>query len=196
MQRATNYSTSPSPPIKVLEPGLVLLKGALSPDEQIQVSKYAWERGADVNGKGFWMVNENGEKVLNSTNHRGRVYDALSTFSPLVSTLHERCMEQAVSIDNNLNSKPATHVIMLYYKTLLNSPKEGFILWHQDNGENDGNESYPVVSFTIGDAVDFMVAHKKPILGINNTIEDPKNLVHRIKFESGDVLVFGGPSRC
>lgn len=53
----------------------------------------------------------------------------------------------------------------------------------------------PVVSFNIGDSCDFLVNRERPKVNVTHPLSNPANLAHRILFESGDVVIFGGPSR-
>lgn len=176
------------------ESGLLTIKRALSKEEQIALANIALNRGSDPHS-GFWRTDSNGKSILNSTEHRGRIFDSLHTFPALVSDLFQRSVNEAASLDPAIVPKRATHVILLRYQTLKTAPKEGYIPWHRDNGENDGEENYPVVSFNIGDSADFLVNHHKPKLSPQHTLADPQNLGHRIRMDSGDVVVFGGPCR-
>lgn len=176
------------------ESGLLTLKGALSPEEQIQLANIAMARGKDPQS-GFWISHADGKQTLNSTPHRGRIFDAVQTFPTVVSDLFQRSVAQASGLDPMIVSKEATHAIVLHYQTLETPPKEGYIPWHRDNGENDGDESYPVISFSLGDTADFLVSHQKPKLSPQHTLADPQNLGHRIRMDSGDVVIFGGPCR-
>lgn len=175
-----------------MQPGLVHIKQGLSSAEQIKLSEIALKRGGEENG--FWKVNEQGLKVLNQapiSPARGRIFDSLKNFPEIVSELAGRNLEQAGS-----NKKiDATHVILLYYDSLAESLKHGFIHWHQDKDPNDGDEEKPVVSFNIGDSCDFLICNGKPKISSEYPISNPQNLSHRVLFESGDVLIFGGPSR-
>lgn len=175
-----------------LAPGLIHIKGALSREEQIEVAFKTMEIGCSTNG--FWKE-VNGQNILNSTPHRGRMYLKLDAFPEIVSELFTRTLYQAIEQDPTLKFAKATHEIVLYYKTLLEPPKEGYIPWHQDNGENDGEADFPVVSFSLGDACDFLINEQKPRIDHGHPISNPKNLAHRVYFESGDALIFGGASR-
>lgn len=119
----------------------------------------------------------------------------MQSFPPVIAESLQSNLELAVKADPTLRMVQATHLILLYYKTLPDAPKAGYIPWHQDNGENDGEEDFPVVSFNIGDSCDFLINHVKPKVDSSHPFSDPANLAHRVKLESGDVLVFGGSSR-
>ncbi len=180
-----------------LQPGLVLIKSGLEPHMQLQLTNMALEIGSDSD-KGFWKTNEQGQKVLNQAPkapYRGRIFNSLDKFPKFISKLCQENLIRAAQIDPEIKVIAHTHLILLYYQTLPEAPKEGYIPWHQDKDANDGEEDYPVVSFTIGDSCNFCLCNSKPKINLNNPLSNPQNLDHDILFESGDVLFFGGPSR-
>lgn len=180
-----------------LQPGLILIKQGLSLPEQVELTQIAIKLGED-NAKGFWKTDQDGQRILNqapSAPHRGRIFDALANFPPVISQLCETNLRRAQAIDASIKLHQATHLILLYYQTLTEAPPGGYIPWHQDKDPNDGDEDKPVISFTLGDSCDFLVCNAKPQVTRDHPFADPKNLAHRILFESGDVLLFGGPSR-
>lgn len=183
-----------SPRITPIEPGLLVIKGALSPHEQQQLSQEILKLGDDKT-TGFWKSSPDNTKVLNSTPYRGRMFGALSSYPSILSTLAQKNLTLACEADKTLRPVTLTHSILLYYKTMYDAPKNGFIPWHQDNGENDGDEDYPVVAFTLGDSCEFLINHSKPKTSVERPIYNPGNLAHNLLFESGDLLFFGGPSR-
>lgn len=191
-------SDSPTfPKVIALQPGLMLIKNGLSNAEQIELAKFAIQYG-EVSENGFYKIDELGQRVLNQSPtapHRGRIYLPIEKFPSLITELCLKNLFQASQIDPSIKVIEATHVILLYYKTLLEDPKESYIRWHQDKDPNDGDEDKPVVSFTLGDSCDFLVCKAKPQISTAHPLSDPANLSHRILFESGDVLIFGGTSR-
>lgn len=186
-------SHSPLPLIQNLSEGLVLIKKLVSPDVQVKLAKDILEMGADPL-KGFWRI-ENGQKVLNSRDYRGRMFGQLSTFPTSASEVAERALKIASSTDQTLRFMLPTHMIALFYKTLQQPPPSGYIPWHRDNGENDGSVDFPVLSLTIGDSCDFLINNDKPRVSPESSLVNPANLSHRVLFESGDALIFGGPKR-
>lgn len=178
----------------LLEPGLMLIKNGLSLQVQRELTEISLKRGEDPI-KGFWKIDDTGKKVLNSTPFRGRMYDTVESFPPIVAQLCQRNILNAVKRDPELHSVVPTHLINLYYQTDRGGTEGSYIPWHQDNGENDGDEAYPVISFTVGDSCEFLVTHRKPKVSPLHTLSNPLNLAHRIRFDSGDVLIFGGPCR-
>ena len=175
-----------------LQPGLILIKNGLSVVEQIKLATIALQYGNDINN-GFWNVDEQNQKSLNQSPHRGRIFNNLEQFPIILSELCQKNLDSVIEKDNTIKPIEATHLILLYYKTLNETPKGGYINWHQDKDANDGDNNYPVVSFTIGDTCEFLICNTKP--KISTSWDNPHNLSHRILFESGDILIFGGPSR-
>lgn len=177
-----------------LDPGLILIKSNLSINEQKELANEALKNRGE-NAKGFWKTDSTGKRILNSTHWRGRIYDSIDKFPPLVSEICQRTIHLANEQDKTLFPVVPTHLINLYYKSNPKPHPNVFIPWHQDNGENDGDGFYPVISFTVGDSCEFLISHLKPRISANNPLSNPANLAHRILFESGDVLIFGGACR-
>ncbi len=174
-----------------LQPGLLLIKGGLSPEQQIELSKIAFEAGKT----GFWKTDEMGRRALNANPYRGQVNDALHYFPSIVADLCQRNVHLAAKNDTTIKTDKATHLNLLYYKTIPEIPEQGFIPWHQDTEETDGEGGLPIVSFNIGDSCDFLINNVKPKIDASHPRSNPLNLAHRVRLESGDVLIFGGPSR-
>lgn len=130
-----------------------------------------------------------------ATKHRSRMYKALSTFPNKMTDIIYRQIEPLSGIDQTLTIKEPTHAIVLYYKAASLADGHGHIPRHQDNGDNDGLDQYPIFSYSIGDACQFLVAKEKPKLGGKHNLDNPQNLAHDIRLNSGSLLVFGGPSR-
>lgn len=180
-----------------LQPGLILIKNGLSASMQVKLAEIARELGSDPD-KGFWKINDQGQKVLNQAPlapHRGRIFDAIANFPKIISEQCQKNLIRAAQIDKTIKPIEPTHLILLYYKTLAEPPKGGYIPWHQDRDPNDGDDDKPVVSFTLGDSCDFLVCNELPKISQTHQLSNPSNLAHRVLFESGDVLIFGGPSR-
>ena len=180
-----------------LQPGLVLIKNGLPIAEQIKLTEIALKHGENPD-TGFWRIDQLGQKVLNQAPrapHRGRIYDALGKYPPILTELCQKNLVRAAQFDSSIKPIDATHFILLYYQTLAEPPNSGYIPWHQDKDPNDGDDDQPVVSFTIGDSCDFLVCNGRPQISSTHPRSNPVNLAHRILFESGDVLIFGGPSR-
>jgi len=175
-----------------LEKGLVHIKNALTPEEQSQLAQIAFKKCE------FWTTSK-GKKVLNSEPHRGRTYGATKSYPKIMTELCMRSLGIAAETDPTIIAVPPTHLISLYYLPLAKPPREGYIPWHQDTGDNDGKKEFPVVSFSIGDAADFLITHEKPKFSLANrgvTLEEiyahPKNLAHNICLKSGSALIWYG----
>jgi hypothetical protein len=65
--------------------------------------------------------------------------------------------------------------------------------WHRDNAPNDGANDHPVVALSLGEAADFEVCDGWS-LGKHRAL-DAAGAIHRIRLESGDAILFGGPAR-
>jgi hypothetical protein len=81
----THLGSSSQADVQVVSPGLVIMRGVLSPEQQVWLARYALHAGGagqDVGPEGhsFWATLPSGEKVLNSDTGRGRIYDAIETF--------------------------------------------------------------------------------------------------------------------
>ncbi len=81
----THLGSSSQADVRVVSPGLVIMRGVLSPEQQVWLAHYALHAGGagqDVGPEGhsFWATLPSGEKVLNSDTGRGRIYDAIETF--------------------------------------------------------------------------------------------------------------------
>lgn len=180
--------------ITQLQPGLVVIKRSISPEVQTKLALHLLERGEHPD-TGFWKTNDKGEKVLNSAPYRGRIYDRLTHLPSLFTDVFQRAVLEASTIDKTLKPTLPTHVIILRYQSLALPPSSGMIPWHRDNGENDGEGDHPVVSINLGDTSEFLINNDKPHVTRDYPVSYPQNLAHRIRFESGDAVVFGGPSR-
>ena len=170
-----------------LEPGLVHIQNFLSLKEQIALTHLALEEGKKE-GRGFWTV----DQELNCTENRGRIFDAINTFPEDFFSTSMDALKLAKGVDDTLSSPDPTHMILLYYESIGEAPH---IPWHQDNGENDGEGTHPVVSISLGDTCEFPLCHTKPQTSANHPLSNPKNLAHRVTLRSGDALIFGGDCR-
>lgn len=179
--------------VQQLAPGLFVIKNALTQNEQRELTLYTLALGEDSQN-GFYKSAEGGQRILNSQPNRGRMYRRMDDF-PQLASICARTLALATEIDHSLPPANPTHAIALYYQMLTSPPTHGYIPWHRDNGKNDGVDEYPVISFSLGISCDFLISHQKPSIAKNHPLEDPQNLDHRILFESGDAVIFGGPSR-
>lgn len=162
----------------------------LSPQKQIEFAQWSLSCKNE-----FWCTDFQGNQVLNSTDYRGRIYKPVASIPHVMQNASEQTLHLAAGIDKTLQVVNMTHLINLFYKPEIPAPTKGYIPWHQDNGENDGEKDHPVLSFSIGDACDFLVTHSRPKISHHHPLTNPLNLAHRITLESGDALIFSGQSR-
>lgn len=161
----------------LLQPGLQLLKQALHPTEQIELIKILSQ-----------------QTFLSSGNNedRKRLFDRLDRY-PLLSNINKKLITLARRFDESFPEDPPTHFIALRYNSL--SKTHCHIPWHVDNGNNDGQIDFPVTSISLGDSCDFLVCNEKPKSSKSHPPSFPLNLAHRIRLDSGNCLIFHGPSR-
>jgi len=165
--------------IQVIEPGLVLLRQFVSAEEceRIAVMAQQWGCVESSGEDGFYTSTESGERVLNTGEARGRIYDAATRFpptliEPCVAAVHEACRADPV-----MPSMTCTHLLLNMYTT-----SDGLV-WHRDIYENDGTSDHPVVNLSLGATGVFGFRHEET------------DEARTVRLESGDVLLFGGPCR-
>jgi alkylated DNA repair dioxygenase AlkB len=161
----------------VIAPGLVFFKGCFNQDQQIWMAKYAMGAAAEGGRHSFKTKAPNGEMVFNNDVGRGRVYDAITTF-PEPNTIRDLCnhlVSLARGSDGHMPMMSPTHLLLLYYSS-------GGMYWHRDSDPNDGDNDHPIVSVSLGKSVDFGIK----LIG---------KAEQRIRLDSGDVLIWGGPNR-
>jgi alkylated DNA repair dioxygenase AlkB len=164
--------------VEVIEPGLVLIKNAVSAADQIKHCRAAMECGNDPDF-GFWEEKPDAlpRWGLNSTTNRGRIYDRISRFPARFLQLCRQLVATSTSADAAMPPMEPTHMLLLYYAGFRGM---GF---HRDEGENDGTSDAPVVSVSFGNACTFGFKHQRD------------DEVRTVELESGDALLFGGPCR-
>jgi len=181
---------------EVLRPGMVLLKGYLSLSDQQKIVERCRELGVGVGG--FYQPGyEEGTKMHLKMMCLGKNWDPHTSqygelrpfdgakpphippeFHTLVSNaLHD---SNALIPHNPLPSiSPDICIVNFYSQT-------GRLGLHQDKDESQDSlrRGLPVVSFSIGDSAHFLYGDQR----------DPDK-AQKLLLESGDVLIFGGPSR-
>jgi len=120
----------------VLEPGLVLIRGALDEHEQIALCK-----SLDTS------------VFLQSGESRLRYYDRIENFSEPTAAASERAAEIAASIDEAMPRFSATHVLANRYVGGAG------LLYHRDIYANDGDGRAPIVNVCLGAPCRFGVRH-------------------------------------
>ena len=176
--------------VERLNDGLVCLRKFLTVEAQEWLAKSAFEVGESdaasaEAGRGFFAktaaADEGALKLNQGT--RGRVIKAVDDFPG--ETLKELCGE-AVRVarvaDASLPSgfNPTTVLVNFY--------KDGAeFKWHKDSEDPKliaSKTGQPIVSFSVGLSADF---------GYKYSFDDPEHKT--VRLNSGDVLLFGGPSR-
>lgn len=160
--------------LRVITPGFVFIKKALSELAQNFWSCYAMHVGALPLQPFFHVVN--GNKMLNNGN-RGRIYDNIHSFpsSFQVLALCENVVNVSREHDSALPTMTPTHLLLNLYKSTAG------MMWHADDDENDGDNDHPIISISIGANCDFAY--------------ELEGSVTTLSLESGDILVWGGPQR-
>jgi len=163
--------------IRVIEPGLVLIKRAVRPYAQTEMTKMAMKIGNDPE-TGFWEKDkESGTTKLNSTRTRGRVYNRIGRFDDRYARMCRRLSALANGEDEEIPIMDPTHMLLLYYPSMKG------IGFHRDEGENDGTGDLPIVSLSMGNACEFAFKHERG------------EAERSVRLESGDAILFGGPCR-
>ncbi|KAH9314723.1 hypothetical protein KI387_023350 [Taxus chinensis] len=192
--------------VQILMPGMIWLKHWLSKDDQVKIVKTCQELG--VGKAGFYQPGYGNQSKMHlwmmclgkNWNPESRSYEDIrsydnakppsipSYFTPLVRNAIQAA-HNALIQNNKLIQKDVRTVLpcMDPDVCIVNFYKEsGSLGLHQDRDESSKSleQGLPVVSFSIGDAAEFLYG----------TERDPSN-AKKIVLESGDVLIFGGLSR-
>jgi len=173
-----------------LQPGLVLMRGLVSvlvqqivADEAFRCGNGAFSNQGTRSG-GFYHVQPGGRQELNVASElRGTCTVLLSECAPLLTALCWEAFEAAAAMSTCLPALDAKACVLNFYKE--DSPG---LRWHRDIDETGERlqeaRGRPVVSVSIGASCDFGYREA-------HCSDKPKS----IRLCSGDVLVFGGPSR-
>eukprot|EP00667_Euglena_gracilis_P018718 EG_transcript_19927 len=170
-----------------VRPGLVLIKNALSLQLQQQFAEVSFALGTPPDklpvGAGWYRRDDAGGLHLNS-GARGAEFGAflerVASFPPQYRTLCRHFMAIACRLCDEMPAMEPSICLVNYY------PMAKGIYWHRDNSSNEkamAARGSPVISVSIGDACDF--SYK----------DEPEEAERCVVLGSGDVLVFGGPSR-
>eukprot|EP00249_Psilotum_nudum_P020410 c27689_g1_i1 orf=352-2367(-) len=202
MLRAANHT------VEVLLPGMVLMKGWLSPHDQVEIVRKCSMLG--IESEGFYQPaygNENRMHLLmmclgKHWNPIAKSYESRRTsfdnapaqpvpsiFVSMVSralttaqdALQDECKKLNMTDKRELlpDMQPEVCIVNFYGHS-------GKLGMHQDKNESPESlrKGIPVVSFSIGDSAEFLY-------GKDRNVEK----VQQVTLESGDVLIFGGASR-
>ncbi|CAK0903709.1 unnamed protein product [Prorocentrum cordatum] len=131
----------------VLEPGLVVLRGALDAAEQRRLGSEAWAAGCGQRNPAHTFFEADGS-LRGPRGTRGRIFDACLRFGPrLTGLLLPACaawVSRARALDASMPGHEASHLLMLYY------PEGGTLGFHRDEQANDGTGDEPVVNLSLG----------------------------------------------
>jgi len=159
----------------------VLLRRCLSPEAQQWLVNESFRLGDGEEGVGGGFYKQEGKMMKLNHNDKGRVIAPISEFPPKYKEECDSAVALAMQHDPSIPSMSADVVLVNFYSD------RGSLPWHRDNDAGkaltDLNLGKPVVSFSVGDAADF---------GYKWHHEDTEKVV---RLESGDCIIFGGPSR-
>ena len=187
--RVSNGKASPSRVNKVkvecLAPGLVCLRKFLSVEQQEWFSRACFDLGETngESGQGFFEKDaEDGTCRLNQGS-RGRMILHADDFDAegKLKALCAEAVSTSQAVDAAMPEFDATTVLVNFYKDGAE------FKWHKDSEDPElvaSRTGPPIVSFSVGLSADF---------GYKYSFEDPNHKV--VRLNSGDVLLFGGPSR-
>ncbi|OAE30814.1 hypothetical protein AXG93_857s1170 [Marchantia polymorpha subsp. ruderalis] len=196
---------------RTLRPGMILLKKWLSVDQQVDIVKQCKLLGTGPGGFYQPQYDENSKMHLRMMclgmqwQPTSRAYESRRTnydnaMAPPLPESFLRLVEKAISvaklhIAQESGGKAKRVVIngnspvpdMVPNVCIVNFYEHsGNLGMHQDKDESPESlkRGSPVVSFSVGDSAEFLY-------GSDNNVETAEKLV----LDSGDVLIFGGPSR-
>jgi len=131
-------------------------------------------------GEGFYSLNPDGTMTLNQGS-RGRVIKSANLFPEKFRNLCSLYAAKARELDPTIPVMNPDTVLINYYN------EKAHFKWHMDSEDpilRKANEGKPIVSISVG------------LTGIFNYKARHDDLEHKtVRLSSGDVLVFGGPSR-
>ena len=191
--------------VKVLQDGLVVLRGALSVEAQQAVVRLCRDYG--VGGSGFYVPQTRGGAMHMHMLCLGKHWDALTqryedtrtnvdgaTVPPLPQELWQLVEAAAAAASEACPSIPSLSPGVALVNFYGHAGRLGM---HQDKSE--GRDSLargaPVVSLSIGDSCDFAYSESRPDGA--DAVEARLGSARQksVRLDSGDVLLFGGPAR-
>ena len=155
--------------VETLAPGLVIVRGALSESEQRFVLRTTDELGARESN-GFAAAGTPG---------RARIYERCDELPAELSDFAIRSSQAASAVDPEMPACVPSHVLINKYTTA-----DG-LQWHRDIYSNDGDADMPIILLSIGASCRFGVM-------LSSAGKRERCVV---SLHSGDVILFGGPSR-
>jgi alkylated DNA repair dioxygenase AlkB len=190
--RASNAKASSSRANKVkvecLAPGLVCLRKFLSVEQQEWFSRACFDLGetdgdSASKGQGFFEKDADDGTCRLNQGSRGRMILHADDFDDegKLKALCAEAVSTSRAADDAMPEFDATTVLVNFYKDGAE------FKWHKDSEDPElvaSRTGPPIVSFSVGLSADF---------GYKYSFEDPNHKV--VRLNSGDVLLFGGPSR-
>ena len=156
--------------VEVIEPGLVVLRQFIDESECERIAILAQNMGFEQGEDGFFTTDESGQRILNTGEARGRIYDRATRFPPDLIRCSNEAVALACEVDASMPEMNCTHVLLNMYTTSAG------LVWHRDIYENDGRSDHPVVNLSIGASCLFGFKHE-------DTDEE-----RTVALRSGDVL--------
>eukprot|EP01065_Artemidia_motanka_P029899 TRINITY_DN3596_c3_g1_i1.p1 TRINITY_DN3596_c3_g1~~TRINITY_DN3596_c3_g1_i1.p1 ORF type:complete len:843 (+),score=122.18 TRINITY_DN3596_c3_g1_i1:143-2671(+) len=184
-EAAVHRSLAASTAVELI-PGVVLMKGMMDIKTQQWMVDETFRLGTNQPGLsgGFFRVMETGFTELNM-GHRGSFGQDLRSFAPHFSEVAEHYQRHALAHADAAKHLPQTRPHWCAFN--LYSARSPGIAWHRDGDETrariQARRGRPVISLTLGLSCEFRFK--------NHQTEDD----HVVRLDSGDVLIFGGPSR-
>ncbi|KAL6137391.1 hypothetical protein ACLB2K_062683 [Fragaria x ananassa] len=203
-ERRNEIKCSMEQPSEILQSGLVLLRSYISPSDQIMIVKLCrdlglgpggfyqpgYRDGAKLNLKMMCLGKNWDPETSKYGDHRPHDGDKPPCIPGVFFQLVENALKESHSLIKKTTKAcksedilpPMTPDICLvnFYSST------GRLGLHQDRDESDQSlkRGLPVVSFSIGDAAEFLYGDQRGV-----------ELAKKITLKSGDVLIFGGQSR-
>eukprot|EP00658_Telonema_sp_P-2_P039340 TRINITY_DN28151_c0_g1_i2.p1 TRINITY_DN28151_c0_g1~~TRINITY_DN28151_c0_g1_i2.p1 ORF type:complete len:492 (-),score=108.97 TRINITY_DN28151_c0_g1_i2:12-1487(-) len=161
---------------EVLQPGLVLFRNAMDAARQREWVETAMAMGSE----GFYQHQPDGAPARLNQGNRGRIIEPIDAFPEEFATLCREKVAEAMSVDPSMPSMEPTTALVNFY-----NPKATF-KWHRDSEDPElikRKQGFPVVSVSLGLSAEF---------GYKLHQDEPHQV---LRLNSGDILLFGGPSR-
>eukprot|EP01064_Diplonema_japonicum_P021811 TRINITY_DN31385_c0_g1_i1.p1 TRINITY_DN31385_c0_g1~~TRINITY_DN31385_c0_g1_i1.p1 ORF type:complete len:340 (+),score=73.72 TRINITY_DN31385_c0_g1_i1:81-1100(+) len=168
--------------IDVIRPGLVIMKKIIPLEAQQHFADVSVSLGTPTNGLsgGWYTADKSGGKNWNTGEGWGQMTESMKSFPKQYRDLCSNFLRMATA-STDLPWMDPDLVLLNFY-----TPENPGIYWHRDNSAQEKRSvelGLPVVSVSIGDSCVF-AWHP-----------EPENPVQELVLDSGDVLIFGGPSR-
>jgi len=190
MKRKAGEPSTDAASVQPLRPGMVLLKGFVKPEDQVEIIRTCWQLGMGPGG--FYRPSyKNGAKLNLWMMSLGKNWDLTTrSYGPTrpfdgaqAPAIPEALKTIAQAANSTVSEFPQIDPDICIVNYYTNSGKLGL---HQDKDESKSsiNQGLPFISISIGDTAEFMFGDTRD-----------KGKATKIDLESGDVLILGGESR-